>query len=312
MQIPSIRAGQFADLAGGIRLHYASAGQAGAPLMLFVHGFPEFWGEWEALLPEFGRDFYAVAPDLRGFNRSSKPAAVAQYKPKLIVADLVALIAHLGYEKATIVAHDWGGAVCWNLAIMYPQAVERLVIINSPHPYPFMRGLRDDPAQQKASEYMNWLRVEGSETALAKDNFALLEGFFQKADAGGWYTPALRAKYHAAWSTPGEGGSHSLTGGVNYYRASPLHPPTEAAPGPAALQLRPDDWRVLVPTLVIWGELDIALLPRLLDGLDEVVSDLTLRRIPDGSHWVIHEQPALIASYIRAFLQAVPARANPL
>jgi len=288
---------QFATLSNGTRLHYASAGQAGKPLILFVHGFPEFWYEWEAQLAEFGGDYFAVAPDLRGFNLSDMPTDVAAYKAKHIVDDLRLLAAHLGYEKFVLVAHDWGGAIAWNLAISLPQLLHKLIIINSPHPYLFMKALATDPNQKASSDYMNWLRAEGSEQALAKDDFALMDGFFNgrgQSDAP-WFAGEVRAKYHACWS-------RGLQGGVNYYRASPLHPPTDDHPGPLRLQMNPDDFRVRVPTRVIWGEADVALPKTLLDGLDQLIDDFKLVRIPEGSHWVIHEQPQRINGLIFGFL----------
>jgi epoxide hydrolase 4 len=295
---------QFAHLTSGIRLHYASSGTKGAPLMLFVHGFPEFWWEWHAQLEHFGDQYFAVAPDLRGFNLSSKPAGVEHYKPKLIMQDLIGLIEYLGYAKAIVVAHDWGGAIAWNLAIMQPQWVEKLIVINSPHPYIFMRELANNPLQQKRSEYMNWLRTPGSESALSKDNFKLLEGFFNGMGQppAPWFDDAARAKYHAAWKTPGDASTHSLAGGVNYYRASPLHPPKPGDPGPAALQLKPQDWLVRVPTKVIWGEADFALPPNLLDRLEDVVLRLDLSRIAGATHWIVHEQPHAINALIDQYL----------
>lgn len=294
----AIHSGQFASLSNGTRLHYASAGKKQNPLILFVHGFPEFWYEWSAQLPEFGDDYFAVAPDLRGFNLSDMPADVSAYKAKHIVDDLRLLIAHLGYEKAVIVAHDWGGAICWNLAIALPALVEKLIIINSPHPYLFMRALAQDQSQQSSSEYMNWLRNEGSEAALAKDDFALLEGFFtgMGQPAASWFDEATRARYHECWQ-------HGLTGGVNYYRASPLHPPTSNDKGASKLSFNPDDFKVRVPTRVIWGESDKALPKTLLDGLDEFIADLHIERIEEGSHWIIHEQPDRINALIRQYLK---------
>lgn len=294
----SIQSGQFATLPNGTRLHFASAGEAGKPLMLFVHGFPEFWYEWSAQLAEFGQDYFAVAPDLRGFNLSDMPADLASYKARHIVDDLRLLVAHLGYEKAVIVAHDWGGAICWNLAIALPALVEKLIIINSPHPYLFMQALAKDSAQKSASEYMNWLRKEGSEEALAKDDFALIEGFFvgMGQPAAAWFDKATRARYHECWS-------RGLRGGVNYYRASPLHPPTDENKGPLQLSLNPDDFKLKVPTRVIWGENDKALPKTLLDGLDQFIPDLQIERIAEGSHWLIHEQPERINGLIRQFLK---------
>jgi len=295
-----ITEGQYAQLPNGTRLHYASAGERGKPLMLFLHGFPEFWYEWHEQLAEFGADHYAVAPDLRGFNLSDMPADPAAYKAKLLIEDIAQLIAHLGYERCVLIAHDWGGALAWSFAIARPALLDKLVIINAPHPYLFMRALAEDPAQQKASAYMNWLRSPGSETALAKDEFAMMDGFLSGMGQppAPWFVGETRAKYHAAWS-------HGLTGGVNYYRASPLYPPTEADPGAQRLltQMQPADFRVKVPTRVIWGESDMALPKGLLDGMEDVVQDLDLVRIPEGSHWVVHEQPARINQLIREFIE---------
>jgi pimeloyl-ACP methyl ester carboxylesterase len=296
----AITAEQYATLSNGTRLHYASAGVPGRPLLLFVHGFPEFWYEWHEQLAEFGQDCYAVAPDLRGFNLSDMPSDPAQYKARLIIDDLRLLIAELGYQQCVMVAHDWGGAIAWSFALALPQMVSRLVIINAPHPYLFMKALATDPAQRAASAYMNWLRSEGSEHALARDNFAMMEGLLTgmgKSPAP-WFAGETRDRYHACWS-------RGLTGGVNYYRASPLHPPTDDHPGPLRLeaQMKPEAFRVRVPTMVIWGENDTALPKGLLDGLDAVVENLQLVRIPEGSHWVVHEQPQRINSLIRQFLQ---------
>jgi pimeloyl-ACP methyl ester carboxylesterase len=295
----AITEGQYASLSNGTRLHYASAGERGRPLILFVHGFPEFWYEWHEQLAEFGQDYYAVAPDLRGFNLSDMPADAAQYKPRLIIDDLRLLVKELGYEQCVMVAHDWGGAIAWSLALALPELLAKLVIINAPHPYLFMKALANDPAQQAASGYMNWLRSEGAEQALARDNFAMMEGFLTgmgKSPAP-WFAGAVRDKYLACWA-------RGLTGGVNYYRASPLHPPTPEHPGPARLeaQMKPEDFTVKVPTRVIWGESDMALPLGLLDGLDQVVTDLQLVRIPEGTHWVVHEQPQRINALIREFL----------
>lgn len=293
----AIHSNQFASLSNGTRLHYASAGEKGKPLMLFVHGFPEFWYEWEAQLAEFGKDHYAVAPDLRGFNLSDMPSELAAYKAPHIVDDLRLLAADLGYEKFVLVAHDWGGAIAWNFAIGLPHLLHKLVIINSPHPYLFMQALAHDPHQKASSDYMNWLRAEGSEIALAKDNFALLDGFFKgmgQPDAK-WFKGDVVHRYHECWS-------RGLAGGVNYYRASPLHPPTDDHPGPLKLKMDPEKFRVKVPTRVIWGELDTALPITLLDGLDGLVDDLKIERIPEGSHWIIHEQPDRVNDLIRQFL----------
>jgi epoxide hydrolase 4 len=286
-----IQCDQYLNLPNGMRLHFASAGTRGKPLLLFLHGFPEAWFAWEAQLEELGAEYYAVAVDLRGFNRSGKPADVDAYRPHKIVEDLKLLIAQLEYREARIVGHDWGGVMGWNLAIFAPDLVGKLVILNAPHPYLFMRQLKSNPAQQQASAYMDWLRMPGSEAALAKNDFQRLDAVFTAGGSGEdhWYSAPVRERYHAMWSIPGEGASHGMTGGVNYYRASAKT---------LFADMRAQDWTVRVPVRVIWGMKDTALLAGLLDGLDELCADLKITRIPDASHWLIHEQPRRINALI--------------
>ena len=142
--------------------------------MMFVHGFPEFWYAWQGQLTEFGRDHHAVAPDMRGYNLSSKPKDVKDYAVPLLVEDLAALADHLGARKFTLVAHDWGGAVAWAFSLMKPERLERLVIVNAPHPAVFQRLLAENPHQQTASQYMLMFPAHGSEAQLMDDDFAML------------------------------------------------------------------------------------------------------------------------------------------
>jgi pimeloyl-ACP methyl ester carboxylesterase len=281
----------------GVRLHYVEAGSG--PLMLFVHGFPQFWHAWHALLPEFARDHHSVAPDTRGINLSGKPVGVKAYHVTQQTEDLRQLVRHLGHEKCVLVAHDWGGACAWHFAATHPECIERLVIINSPHPVPFARELKRNPAQQTASDYMRLLRSDKAERVLAEDDFRRLAGLFREWGRGGGSAAdaATIETYKEAWRRPG-----ALTAGLNYYRASPLYPPAPGEGTDHIPDLQPADFMVRVPTLVIWGEQDSALLPGLLDGLDECVPDLRVERIPEGSHWVVHEFPDRIAALIRDFL----------
>jgi len=291
-----------AALPSGIRLHCVAEGAADAPLMLFVHGFPEFWLAWKAQLQEFGRDHRAVAFDLRGHNLSDKPQGVDAYRVKPLLQDLKQLIEHLrtGSENKSciLVAHDWGGAIAWTFAATFPQYVKKLVIVNAPHTVPFARALADDPAQQAASAYMNFFRMEKAARVLAENGHQrLLAMFSVTADGRCALNDEEIPLYREAWSQPG-----ALDCALNLYRASPLHPPTPDDPGAAALKLDPATLAVRVPTLVIWGEADTALGTVLLDGLDELVLDLRIERIPEGSHWVIHEQPQRVNAAIRNFL----------
>ena len=286
----------------GVFLHYVAAGSG--KLIMFVHGFPEFWYEWKNQLAEFGVGHQAVAPDMRGYNFSSKPPDVDKYQVKYLVEDLRALAEHLGHKKFILVAHDWGGAVAWAFAIAHPEYVEKLIIINAPHPGVFQRELRENAAQQKASSYMLMFRSPQAEGILSANNYStLVQAVLGEGLKSGVFTEEDKAAYIEAWSQPG-----ALTGGLNYYRAARVGPPSpEAAKAEGGGDV-PNfaaglgSLTVKVPTLVIWGEKDTALLTGNLEGLDKFVPDLTIKRIPDGTHWVIHEKPALVNGYIREFI----------
>jgi pimeloyl-ACP methyl ester carboxylesterase len=286
---------KYADV-NNIRLHYVTVGKG--KLIMFLHGFPEFWYEWKNQLAEFGQDYQAVAPDMRGYNLSSKPSEVEQYRMKYLVEDIRALAEHLGYKKFILVAHDWGGGVAWPFAIRHPEYLDKLVIINAVHPAAFMRELRDNPAQQKASQYILVYRTAGAEEIMSKNNYALpASNLLEDGLKQGYFTEEDKKAYIEAWSQPG-----ALTGGLNYYRAAHLGSFTGESDD--SLSADPSLFMVKVPTLVIWGEKDKWLLTGNLEGLEKYVPDLTIRRIPDGSHWVIHEKPGLVNSYIREFIKS--------
>jgi pimeloyl-ACP methyl ester carboxylesterase len=285
---------KYADV-NNIRLHYVTAGKG--KLIMFLHGFPEFWYEWKNQLAEFGRDYHAVALDMRGYNLSSKPVEVEQYRMKYLVNDIRALAEHLGYKKFILVAHDWGGGVAWPFAIRHPEYLEKLIIINAVHPVTFMRELRDNPEQRKASQYILVYRTPKAEEILSRNNYALpASNLLEDGLKQGYFTEEDRKAYIEAWSQPG-----ALTGGLNYYRAAHLGSFTGESDD--SLSADPSLFAVAVPTLVIWGEKDKWLLTGNLEGLEKYVPNLTIKRIPDGSHWVIHEKPALLNSYIREFIE---------
>jgi pimeloyl-ACP methyl ester carboxylesterase len=289
---------EYADV-NGVRLHYARAGNG--PLLMFVHGFPEFWYEWKHQLAEFARDHTVVAPDMRGYNLSSKPDALSEYAIPKLVEDLRGLASQLltstGGPTFTLVAHDWGGVIAWVFAAQHPELLDRLVIVNAPHPTVFNRLLRQDAAQQKASGYMTMFRSPGAEAALSANSYATLTSMVLGGGlANGSVTAEDKEMYLAAWSRPS-----ALTGGLNYYRAAGIGPVTASAETAAPAPETPPIM-IRVPTLVIWGEKDTALLPQNLDGLDAYVPNLTIKRIADGTHWVVREKAGEVNALIREYL----------
>jgi len=287
----------------GQRLHYARAGSG--PLMMFVHGFPEFWYEWKYQIAEFSRDHTVVAPDMRGYNLSSKPEELAAYQMPNLVEDLRALSAELmkgaNATKFTLVAHDWGGVVAWVFAAQHPQLVDKLVIVNAPHPTIFGKLLRDDPAQQKASAYMLMFRSPEAEATLSANNYERLTAMvLGDGLKSGTVTDDDRKMYVDAWSQPG-----ALTGGLNYYRASGVGPAAgDDSPAHGNYAAHLPSQVVRVPTLVIWGEHDPALHLELLDGLEHVAPGVRVHRIARAGHWVQNEVPDEVNRVMIEFLRA--------
>ena len=287
----------------GIQLNCRHSGQPARPVLLFLHGFPEGAFAWDELLDHFSQPqnggYFCVAPNLRGFETSSAPTDPAAYRAKFLVQDILALIDIVspGQALAALVAHDWGGAVAWNLANQHPDRLQRLVIINSPHPGSFLRDLQSNPAQHAASAYMNFLIRPDAADLLAANDYQRLWGFFNTLANGPatWLDEPMKDRYRAHWS-------HGLQGGLNYYRASPLRPPRSDDPAASAITLPDAMLRIDVPTLVIWGLQDKALLPCLLDGLGQHIPHLQLHTLDNASHWVVHEQPAVVKAYISGFL----------
>jgi pimeloyl-ACP methyl ester carboxylesterase len=283
---------------------------------MFLHGFPEGAWVWDPLLLHFSKPenggYRCLAPNLRGYERSSAPEDVKDYRAKYLVQDILAMIdSECGTAPlAALVAHDWGGAVAWNLANQHPLRMRQLVIVNSPHPGPLLKALQHDPAQIAASAYMNFLVQPDAAAQLAANDFQRLFGFLTGQDSSltsltanpdspampGWLTPEVQGQYRAVWQ-------HGLQGGLNYYRASPLRPASANDPGAHAVQIPPEALRIDVPTLLLWAQDDVALLPCLTEGLDAHIADLKWVPIEQATHWVIHEQPARVIAEISGFLQ---------
>nr|WP_208402914.1 alpha/beta hydrolase [Sphingomonas japonica] len=287
-------------LATGVSLDVATAGDPAAPALFFLHGFPESHRTWRHQLPEFARSHFCVAPDQRGFARSDKPGGIDAYTPDRPVADLVALADHFGIDRFTLVGHDWGGAIAWMAALQHPDRIERLIILNAPHPQIFQRTLLDDPAQRAASQYIRAFRNPDLEKHIdAIGLAAFFDTSFAKHVDRALLAPE-KAAYLDEWGQPG-----ALTAMLNWYRASAIvvPAPDEQVERPAFVDAPFPP--IAMPTLVIWGIRDGALLPCQLNGLEAVVPDLTVERI-DAGHFVPWEAPEAVNAAMRAWLTARP------
>jgi len=285
----------------GVRLHWVEQGTG--PIVVLLHGFPEFWYAWRHQLPALAAaGLRAVAPDLRGYNLSAKPRGVRAYRIEALLGDLAGLIARLGegekVPRAHVVGHDWGGAFAWYAPLFCPERLLSLTLLNAPHPLAFRRELKTSAAQRRKSSYvflfqLPWL----PERRIRAGNFATLEKMLRRDPVrpGAFSDEDVRL-YREALARPG-----ALTAAVNYYRAAFRFPPKVAG------RKWPDD----LETLVVWGERDRYLGPGLLDGLDRWVPSLTIERIPDASHWVQADAPERVNELLIRFLTGVsPARSR--
>lgn len=274
---------------GDVRLHCAEMGK-GEPVFL-LHGFPEFWYSWRhqlSALAEAG--FRAVAPDLRGYNRSDRPAGIGNYRVTKLIEDVAGVIRQFGDGPAFVVGHDWGGILAWRLAALRPHLVRRLAILNAPHPSAFRRELKRNPLQWLRSSYVLFFQLPWlPEQLLSAHNFALLERSWRRQPARQEaFGDQEIAEYKRALSGP-----NGLVGPLNYYRAALRYP----------LELYSSPQLITAPTLLIWGERDPFLSVRLTEDLETWVPDLKVVRIRDASHWVQNEVSGTVNRELVDFLR---------
>lgn len=285
---------------GQVTLNVAAAGSPTAPLVICLHGFPEYWAAWREVMQDLSRDHYVIAPDQRGFNLSSKPDGREAYQARHLVADVAALADHLSPGKPFVLAgHDWGAAVAYAYAFAQPERLTYLVIANGAHPVCFQRAILDDPGQRRASQYFHKLRAPDAAVRMAENDFARTERMIAGFSRTGWMTPEIVQAYRAAWAQPG-----AMQAMLHWYNSSPVVVPVpgEVAAGAPLLSIDPAKVALRMPHLVLWGEADEALTPACLDGLDRYAGDLTIERIEGAGHWILHEKPAEVAEAIRSFI----------
>jgi pimeloyl-ACP methyl ester carboxylesterase len=268
---------------GGVRLHCVVEGEG--PLVLLLHGFPETSRAWRKQIPVLAARFRVVAPDLRGFGASDKPKGIDAYRTSVLANDIVALVRAFDAERAHIVGHDWGGGVAWAVASLHPEVVDRLAVLNCPHPAVMQRALRSNWTQIRKSWYifafqLPWL----PEWALSRNGARALKDSLRRSSKPGTFSEADLDEYARAFSAPG-----AATGGLNYYRA--------------ATRSRVLTRKIAAPTLLIWAEDDFALgmeLTRGMDGFFEAPP--RIEYVPGTSHWVMEERPEVVNRLLLEFL----------
>jgi pimeloyl-ACP methyl ester carboxylesterase len=294
-------------LSTGVTLNVALAGDPANPAVILLHGFPESHRTWREVAPRLEDDFFLIMPDQRGFAGSDLPQDAGDYKTDLLIDDIFALADALNLEQFALVGHDWGGAIAWGAALRGDSRLTRLAIVNSPHPVVFQKSLIESEEQRAASQYISAFRAPGFETMVEAKGFDWFfdTTFARHVDLSN-VSAAERQQYIADWSRPG-----AFNAMLNWYRGSRVivPPPGVTVPVP--------DWllrafpKVKVPTLVVWGMKDPALLPIQLDGLDELVEDLTIVRVPDAGHFAPWETGEEVAAALAPFLAGQAAATAP-
>jgi pimeloyl-ACP methyl ester carboxylesterase len=285
---------------GDVEINYAACGNPAHPLLICLHGFPEYWAAWSSVMLALADAFHVVAPDQRGYNLSSKPEGVEAYKAKRIVGDLAALADRLSPGRPFALAgHDWGASIAYAYSFAHRERLTHLVVANGVHPVPFQRAILDDPEQRLASQYINRLKMPAAANWLSADGFAAMFELLAEFSDTGWMRKAQHSAYGEAWERPG-----ALEAMLNWYRASPLVVPGihETVASAPILELPVEATQIRCPHLVIWGEDDSALRPSCLAGLDAFAPNFTVRRFSGCGHWLLHQEPAEIAAEIRSFL----------
>jgi pimeloyl-ACP methyl ester carboxylesterase len=282
------------ELSGVEELDPRDAGGEDDALVVLLHGFPECWYAWRHQLPALADAGYrVVAPDLRGYNRSSKPEGVEAYSAERVAGDIRELIEHLGYERAHVVGHDWGGVVAMTTALLHPSVVDRLAVLNAPYP----AGVEEQFSLEQVfrSWYAAFFQLPAIPEQLMRANdFALLERLFRGQPVNDAYTEADIEVYKQAYSRPG-----ALEAMVNYYRAFGRGTLRRLTSRSSAWQ---GGRRVNAPTLVLWGEQDVALGLGILEHLRAEIPEASVERFPEASHWLPAEFPEVVSERLVAFL----------
>ncbi|WP_351015763.1 alpha/beta hydrolase [Shewanella sp. AC91-MNA-CIBAN-0169] len=324
-------------LVDNVNIHYVESGQsteannvfavaditALKPTIIFLHGFPEYWGTWSAQLSFFSPHYRVIAPDLPGYNLSDKPDDVSFYAVPNLIGFMAKFIAAISPTQPVIlVAHDWGGAIAWPLAAFHAQLISKLIIVNAAHPSTFTREMINNPLQRKKSAYIHQLISELGESLLTQDDYRYLSEDIMVSTNPSVFTAAVKAQYKQVWSQAG-----AINGMLQYYRAMPQlaendtdnqrcnsttassldttstqNDTTKSSPVKQASQLKVPNIRINVPTLILWGEQDLAFVNENLDNIHHYVPNCIIKRFQDTSHWLQHERPDEVNVAINNFI----------
>lgn len=282
---------RMVEVEPGINLHVVEAGPENGPLVILLHGFPEFWYGWRrqiGALAEAG--FHVLAPDQRGYGTSGKPPGIAAYTADRLAADVLRLADRSGCDRFAVVGHDWGGIVAWWVALTAPDRVERLVILNAPHPATMRPYARQHPTQAVRSLYVLGFQIpQLPELLIRWHGFRLAEQALTGTSRPGTFSAADLARYREAWSRPG-----ALTAMLNWYRA-------------LRRRVAPPTGRVRPPVLILWADCDRFLEPGLAEAAGVLCDQARILHVEDASHWLQHEKPELVSQQIEAFLSGMRA-----
>ncbi|HRK17888.1 MAG TPA: alpha/beta fold hydrolase [Hyphomicrobiaceae bacterium] len=293
--------------ANGLTFETYTWGEDSRPLVLMLHGFPEHALAWRKVAEALSDRYRLIAPNQRGYGRSSKPAGVDNYRAQHLAKDMLALAEKTAPRRRFhLVAHDWGASVAYMMAFMQPRQIATLSIANGVHPLPFQRALLDDPDQRAASQYMTFLRRDDAAALLTEDNCRRLLRFVTEGWGGGtWMSDTQRAEYLRNWQEPG-----AMEAMVAWYKATPLVVPKvgEVVTDDPMARVNPAMVRVRMPHLLLWGREDKALRPSSIAGLGDYCDDLTTKFIDGADHWIVHQKTDEVIAQLGSFLDAHPIR----
>lgn len=289
----------------GLNFHVVHNGDpySGQPInderkpILMLHGFPEFWLAWEAVMRELGDEYLIIVPDQRGYNKTDAPIGAEQYKARLLVKDMLNLTEKmLGNRSFSLAGHDWGASIAYALTINFPERIDRLLIANGVHPACFQKAMIDHPEQAKASAYFHLLRSEHAAKHMAADDFAKTFSMFEKFSGSPWLDQTLKDQYRSAWKS-----EERLAAMLHWYNSSPIIVPKESEPIPDAplYHVGHDQFRVSMPHTLVWGKGDQALLPVSQENLEHFCDDLRRVNVPDADHWILHTHATIVADALR-------------